>query len=157
MKFSRIGLSLDILTGLELMCVNLAGALLLHISEYLCLKQMELKREVQTQSNNKIIIPPTSPTSLLLQQPLPTVLLPTVAVYLLAWQGPHLVAVVPAQLSPGWDKLHSEECQGGKPEVMPGHEHILDKCVGVAAVVEVPAYVTLGHGVHDEDLLTRTK
>ena len=37
------------------------------------------------------------------------------------------------------------------------HKYILDESIGLAAEVEVPPHIALGHGVYDDELMVVTK
>jgi len=70
----------------------------------------------------------------------------TVADHLLALHRPHLVVIVPAELTASGDELQGEESDGGEPEVMTLHKDVLHEDVWIAGVVEVATDVALGSG-----------
>ena len=84
-----------------------------------------------------------------LQQFPTAVIRATAAVELLARDGSHLVVVVPAQLLSGPHVGRGEEGDPREPLVVSVHEHVLDKNVGIAGMVEVSPNVSNGFGVHD--------
>ena len=82
---------------------------------------------------------------------------PTPALYLLARNGANLVMIIPAQFPSGSDEVRGEEGNPREPQVVSVHKHILDKDIGVAAVVEIATDVADALGIHDVDILPPSK
>merc|ERR1719318_367482 len=76
---------------------------------------------------------------------------------LLVSNRPNLVSIVPAQLLSRSHEGGGVEGNPRKPEVMSVHKNILNKDIGVAAVVQVPPNIPNCLCIHDVGLLSFTK